>query len=295
MGLDVNGVRLLLAARARGARFDRTLMIGRQQLNVYPAQLRALLAAAGLPTAAFERPGPECAFAEPFLAALGARDIQSLDVSDFEGARIIHDLNLPLPERLREQFDAVYDGGTLEHVFNLPVALKSCMELLRRDGRLFLHTPANNLCGHGFYQFSPELFFRALSEENGFEIERCIVHVIGPYGRWYEVSDPDRIRERVELITAAPIHMLVQARRKEIKPVFARWPQQSDYTALWQETKASGQLLMPEARPPGALTQWLRRHLPGLARAGHVLKTGVVFLHRMSLRNRRFFRPVPKG
>ena len=145
MGLDVNGVRFMIAARAAGARFDRTLMIGRQQLNVYPQRLRALLAAAGLPTAAFEQPGPECAFAEPFLAALGAKEIQSLDVSDFEGAQIVHDLNLPLPEHLRGQFDMVYDGGTLEHVFNLPIALKNCMELLRPDGRLFLHTPANNL------------------------------------------------------------------------------------------------------------------------------------------------------
>lgn len=294
MGLDVNGVRFMIAARQTGARFDRVLMIGRQQLNVYPARLKALLAAAGLPTAAFDQPGPECAFAEPFLAALGAKDIQSLDVSDFEGAQIVHDLNLPLPEHLRGQFDMVYDGGTLEHVFNLPIALKNCMELLRPDGRLFLHTPANNLCGHGFYQFSPELFFRAFSAENGFEVERCVVHVIGPYGRWYEVSDPDKIRERVELITATPIHMLVQARRKEVKPVFARWPQQSDYAVLWQETKAAGQILQPE-KPPGAVSQWLRRAVPGVARLFHVLKVGAIFLHRMSLRNRRFFRPVRKG
>ena len=63
------------------------------------------------------------------------------------------------------QFDVVYDGGTLEHVFNFPVALRNAMELLRPGGRLFtIHTCANNLCGHGFYQFSRELFYRTLSQ-----------------------------------------------------------------------------------------------------------------------------------
>jgi hypothetical protein len=26
--------------------------------------------------------------------------------------------------------------------------------------------------GHGFYQFGPELYYRAFSEENGFQVER---------------------------------------------------------------------------------------------------------------------------
>jgi hypothetical protein len=307
MGLDINVVRFMIAAHKQGARFDRVLTLGRQQLNVYPARMKTLLARAGLPTGAFEHPatsaGPEGArpegarpegFAEPFFAALGAREITSLDASDFEGASVIHDLNLPLPDTFKEQYDVVYDGGTLEHVFNLPVALKNCMELVRRDGRFFAHTPANNLCGHGFYQFSPELFFRALSPANGFEVERVIVHVIGPYNRWYEVSDPDKIRERVDLITCVPIHMLVQARRREIVPVFAQWPQQSDYSALWQDATGTGQVLMPE-KPPGAMVRWLRRSVPGLARVFHVLKTGAIFLHRMSLRNRRYYRPIRKG
>jgi len=38
-----------------------------------------------------------------------------------------------------------------------------------------IHTPASNLCGHGFYQFSPELFYRALNATNGFEVERMIM------------------------------------------------------------------------------------------------------------------------
>ena len=29
--------------------------------------------------------------------------------------------------------------------------------------------PIDNFCGHGFYQFLPELFFRCFSQENGFE------------------------------------------------------------------------------------------------------------------------------
>jgi len=278
MGLDINSARFLISAHKRGARFERVLMLGRQSLNVYPRTMAALLERHGLPAGKFQTPGVECAFAEPLFEALGAARVDSLDHSDFEGAKLVHDLNHPIPSDWQEQFDAVFDGGTLEHVFNFPVALRNGMELLREGGRLFLHTCANNLCGHGFYQFSPELFYRAFSPENGFEVERMVIHRIGPYGHWYEVADPNAIRSRVELITFTPMHLLVQARRASIKPVFARVPQQSDYTVMWQAAETA--VASPLKKPRFA----------NAARFFHVIKTGVEFYQRQSLGNRRFFR-----
>jgi len=207
--------------------------------------------------------------------------VDSLDNSDFEGAQFVHDLNQPIPAAWKEQFDAVYDGGTLEHVFNFPIALRNCMELLRQEGRLFIQTCANNLCGHGFYQFSPELFYRALSAENGFEVERMVIHRVGPYGSWYEVSDPNAIRSRVELITFTPMHLLVQAKRTSIKPIFATMPQQSDYAVMWQ----AGGTEPREVRQPA---------FPKVAGFIHAMQTGLEFYRRQSLGNRRFFRKVPK-
>src|SRR5262249_39640930 len=142
----------------------------------------------GFPAGAFKG-GEKALHAEPCFLSLGARAVFSMDVSAFEGATFIHDLNQPVGDELKQRFDLVYDGGTLEHVFNFPTALKNCMEMVRVGGRFFMHTVTNNWCGHGFYQFSPELFFRALSRDNGYEVERMVVHRVG-YGGWYEVNDP---------------------------------------------------------------------------------------------------------
>jgi SAM-dependent methyltransferase len=293
MGLDINSALFLLDARKRGARFDETLMLGRQSLNVYPAKMVSVLERHGLPADAFRRAGPECAYAEPFFQAIGARKISAMDASSFEGAEFVHDLNQPLPESMKGRFDAVLDGGTVEHVFNVVEALRNTMELVRPGGHLFLNSPANNLCGHGFYQFSPEFFFRALSPENGFEVQRMIIHHVGPFGPWYEVNDPEAIRARVELITFTPVHLLVQARRVAVKPIFARMPQQSDYTVLWKdgESKASD---TPAPAPEAGRPTWLQDHFPNIARAMHAVGVGIEFYRRQSLGNRKSFRKVPK-
>ena len=282
MGLDINAVQFLLAAHKRGVRFGRVIMLGRQSLNVFPGTMVSVLERNSLPAGKFRSPGPECAFAEPLFKALEATSIDALDNSDFEGARFVHDLNQPLPADWKQKFDVVFDGGTLEHVFNFPVALRNSMELLREGGRLFIHTCANNLCGHGFYQFGPELFYRALSPENGFEMERMIIHRVGPYGGWYEVADPNAIRSRVELISLTPMQLLVQAKRVNCRPIFEQMPQQSDYTAMWQGQETSS---TPPLRNP-----WLS----GLARLFRALATGIEFYRRQSLGNRRYFRKTPR-
>lgn len=288
MGLDINSVQFLLAARHRGAEFGDVLMIGRQDLNVYPAKMRQLLAKAGLSTKLFEPDAPDTGFAEPVFQSLGARSVVSLDASRFEGAEHIHDLNQPVGEDLRQKFDLVFDGGTLEHVFNFPVALRSCMEMVRENGRFFTHTITNNWCGHGFYQFSPELFFNVFSEDNGFEVERMVLHVVGPYGRWYEVANPQVIRSRVELFNSFPLQLLVQARRTKIVPLFTKTPQQSDYTPRWSEP-ASGQ-----SNPVAPSRPMLAKVLPGVARLRNVMKHGWRMWHGNSLANRKKFRPVNK-
>jgi len=284
MGLDVNTALLLMDARAKGASFDRILMLGRLSLNVYAARMAELLAERGFPNEAFRQGAAEHTYAEPFLHALGAKEVDAMDNSTFEGARLIHDLNQPLPDQWKASYDVVIDGGTLEHVFHFPTALKNAMELVKEGGRLVIHNAANNLCGHGFYQFSPELFYRTLNAQNGFEVERMIIHRVGPYGTWYEVSDPEKIRERVELITFTPMHLLVIARRVKVVPVFATAPQQSDYTVMWQEAQPA------PANPPAPK----RVAFPRLTRLIHVAKTGLAFYRRQSLGNRRFFKPVDK-
>src|ERR1035437_1821855 len=96
MGLDVNGIRLMLYAKRLGANFQNVVTIGRQNLYLSQRQLFGQLSEFG-----FDCPGhfkfAYGDFCEPFFQILGARDIQSVDYSSFENATIIHDMNQPLP------------------------------------------------------------------------------------------------------------------------------------------------------------------------------------------------------
>lgn len=292
MGLDINAVQFLIAAHKRGASLGEVVMLGRQDLNVFPAKMRKLLQAAGLPEDLFRPEAPDTRYAEPVFKSLGATLVHSLDFSAYEGAAFVHDLNKPIGPELRERFDTVYDGGTLEHVFHFPTALKNTMEMVRPGGRLFIHTGANSYCGHGFYQFSPELFFRAFSLENGFQVERMVAHRMGPYGSWFEVSDPESIRSRVELISFWPIQLLVQARRVRVVPVFEQPPQQSDFVPRWDE-KESG-TAAPAQPVYGAPRPRLAKVMPGLARLFNAFKIGTGLLRSHSLSNRKSFRRVSR-
>ena len=288
MGLEINDVLLLIGARKRGLVLGDTITLGRLELMAYPAKIHQVLTRAGVPADLFAPDAPQTGFAEPVFKALGARSVTSLDFSDYEGAGVVHDLNQPVGEDLKQKYDTVYDGGTLEHVFNFPVALRNCMEMVRPDGRLFIHTTANNWCGHGFYQFSPELFYNVLSEDNGFEVERMILHMVGPYNRWYEVANPQQIRSRVELFNCAPLLLMVQARRKKVVPLFTKTPLQSDYVPQWEDKKSGAHT--SATAPLSALA----RRLPGVARLQRVVQSGWRMWHGNSLRNRVKFKPVSK-
>jgi SAM-dependent methyltransferase len=291
MAINLNSARFLLNARKQGVSFQNTLTLGRQSLDLLPRLLKVLVEKYGLPSsqliAELEKTGiPR--FSEPFFRLLGAKEVCSIDVSSYQDTSIVHDMNLPIPDSLKNRFDIVYDGGTLEHVFNFPVALKNAMQMVKPGGRFIMHTPGNNWFGHGFYQFSPEMLYRALSEENGYQVERMIAHAFGQYGRWYQVADPEKVHCRVELVTLLPILLLIQAKRTRETEIFARPPQQSDYAVLWQRTKPA------LASPKSASDGFLRTRLPRLALMLRTFRTGWQFFRDHSLRNRRCFTPIAR-
>ena len=259
MGVDAAGVRFLCAAKALGVDFTDTATIGRQHLIADAADLRAAFAALGvtLDPAEFLRANK---YADAFFELLGARRVESVDFSDYEGATHIHDMNRPLPEGLRARFSLVHDGGTLEHVFNVPQGIRNCMEMVRVGGHFTQETVANNCMGHGFWQFSPELIYRVFSEANGYKVEAVLLREMVPGGAWYAVRDPEQVRRRVELCNRRPTYIFTIARRVAEADIFARTPQQSDYVAAWDDPNARGG---PDAPANGSrLKMVLRRSLP---------------------------------
>ena len=112
--------------------------------------------------------------------SLGFDSVQSVDYSNFENPTYIHDFNHPVSEELYEKFDAIYDGGTLEHIFNFPESLKNIYKMLKVNGIVMHASPSNNYVDHGFYSFSPTLFYDYYLA-NGFEILKSYVYEIEPY------------------------------------------------------------------------------------------------------------------
>ena len=253
MGFDVQGVRFLLSSHRSGIRFTRTALIGRQKLFLDAVSLQRILSSFGWVTTQNELQrilSEDGGFAEPLLRLLGAEHIVSLDASAYEGSSVVHDMNLEIPDTLKFSFSAVIDAGTLEHIFDFPRAIKNCLEMVEQDGHLLLITPANNFMGHGFYQFSPELFFRVCSEANGFELVRSIFCEVDADANWYEVVDPAKARRRVELVNSRPAYLMILARKVRQVPVLAVAPQQSDYMVLWQERGTDRGHQLPSERLP---------------------------------------------
>ncbi|MFL6375828.1 MAG: hypothetical protein ACJ73D_14260 [Pyrinomonadaceae bacterium] len=242
MGLDVNGIKFVLYAAGHGVSFAETAMIGRQSVLASAEEVARSCELFGHQISADkarELIDDSDGYAESLLRFLGATVVTSFDASDYEGASVVHDLNEPIGDEWKGRFSAVLDGGCLEHVFNYPTALKSCMEMVRLGGHYLAITPCNNFFGHGFYQFSPELFYRAFSEANGYRVEKLMLHETASDGEWFEVADPATIGERITLVNSEPAHLLLIAKRIAEVPIFQKAPQQSDYMAAWENERAS--------------------------------------------------------
>lgn len=286
MGLDINGTRFLLYARRLGVDFSRTAMIGRQRLNLSDAALGKNLKDFGVDvttTEAEDLTRADNGYAESFLHKLGAVEIASFDACDYEKATCIHDFNFPLDERFFGRFSVVLDGGPLEHIFNFPQAISNCMEMVEPGGHFLGITPSNNFVGHGFYQFSPELYFRIFSENNGFAVRQMLAFESERDSalawdsarrctKWYEVADPAKVRDRVTLVNRFETYLLVIAQRTAIVPIFVNSIQQSDYTALWaaSEPRVAGSsrgpagwrrfVPTPVKRPIRVARGWIRAY-----------------------------------
>ena len=258
MGIDVAALRFLLDTRKNGSAFGKTIQIGHQGIHVWPDlydYAEGLVKESGLCVSLAELLGGD-SNADTLFKNLGATQVDTMDISAYEGAQVIHDLNEPIPKRLHGKYATVYDGGSLEHVFNTSVAVKNLMNMLEVGGTLMIATTANNYLGHGFYQFSPEWAFRTFSEKWGFEIFSCYLVDCDRIYNLVPAVDPAELGKRVETFTTpVPTYLMIAARKIAIT-AFASYPQQSDYVPQWTDKKFS-------ESPPGKAGK-LRSLLPKL-------------------------------
>ena len=110
------------------------------------------------------------------------------------------------------------------------------MRMLKPGGTYIGVTPASNFCGHGFYQFSPELYYRVFNSSNGFEVGTMLAWEEIEGSRFYRIPDPEQLRRRVCFVTSRPAYLFVVARRIATQMPLASPPQQSDYARQWKTT-----------------------------------------------------------
>ena len=248
MGLDTASIKFACAAKSLGVDFSNSLMLGRQRLLADASALQEVFAIHGINLRATEFLHAN-KYGEEFFSLLGAHEINSMDYSSYEGATILHDMNSPIPADLNQRFSVVYDGGTIEHIFNVPQALKNCMEMVQVGGHFLQVNIANNYMGHGFWQFSPELLFRVFSPANGYEVKIVLLHEVVSQRAWYVVSDPDQVHQRVTLCNSNPTYILTIAKRIAKCEIFSQPPIQSDYSAIWDRSDRASRTRREQSPP----------------------------------------------
>ncbi|RYD35456.1 MAG: hypothetical protein EOP87_07330 [Verrucomicrobiaceae bacterium] len=237
------------------------LTFGRQHFSVSPLDFGAVPGLAGIVKANPQLQDRDNAYAESFFRAIGISRVESMDVSAYESCSLVHDLNNPIPTEWHSRYDVVFDGGTLEHVFHFPNAIANAMNLVKVGGVFVTATPSNNYNGHGFYQFSPELFFRLFNEASGFEVLMMAFSESFGRRRIFKVEDPAELGKRITFPGDGPLILMMVARRTRLIPAPSGVPYQSDYFTTWNKNgTAPG--TPPAPRKPGTLKRALRRTLP---------------------------------
>jgi SAM-dependent methyltransferase len=295
MGIIYSNAALLAKAKQNNVCFDKILTIGHQTLYLSQKQIKQLAKSCGFKIDSSDFTYKQ--YADKFFAMfLDAKSVMSLDYSDYEHCDIIHDMNHPVDSRYHEKFDVVIDGGSLEHIFNFPVAVANCMKMVKKGGSLFIFTTANNHTGHGFYQFSPELFFRIFQLKNGFVIRDVILEKhpfpgaeLSPKTKCFSVVDPSLVKRRVGLVSDSPVMIMVHAIKTETKTVFADCPLQSDYASIYSGNNDAS-VRLTNTTSYALLTKLLKKCFSLLPSQCKRYITGRRQLLSYSFLNRRFYK-----
>jgi len=164
------------------------------------------------------------------LLGFSSPNILSMDVSNFEGADVIHDLNVPIDNSLASKFDLVFDGGTIEHVFSTKDALFNMCRLCRIGGMVVHFSPVDFI-NHGFINLNAEIL-RDCYLANGFE-EITLKYVAMPthprrVDQHYLEYSPDQL-----ILSLQPYYSLgIYSAYRKIKEIPLTVPMQGYYRHL---------------------------------------------------------------
>ncbi len=233
MGIDIHPFNFLRYALKRSGSFGKTATIGRQNLFLGGNEnIKKMFNLAEIVDY-----GEFCE--KLLLTHFGSVKVDSYDYSDYEGATFTYDLNMPPPSNLTGPeylYDTIIDSGSLEHIFNIPQAFKNISNMCKIGGTILHALPANNYCGHGFWQMSPELFFSLYSEANGYTETEVFLAGIQDNKNWYKVKKP---KNGIRRLVTNCSQVLALVRTKKRQNISHYTVQQSDYVNSWKDGKSA--------------------------------------------------------
>ena len=171
-------------------------------------------------------------YCENMFKDLGFLQIDSIDYSAYENASIIHDMNTPIKDELKNKYQYIYDGGTIEHIFNTPQVCENIINLLDIGGILLSVTCNNNLSGHGIYQFSPEFFLSAFAEKYGMRVKAIyLAEVNTEIDKWILCNSHNGWRNMTKFNNNNEVYIITIAEKlsNDRQSVITNSPQQFSY------------------------------------------------------------------
>lgn len=173
-----------------------------------------------------------------FFRFMGFDEIVSVDGNAYEHADSVFDLNRTGLANAVGTFDFVYDGGTMEHVFHVPNVLRNIFETLNVGGTVLHQSPTNNYVDHGFYQFSPTLFYDYYHANEFENIEVRLSRAQGNLGMSMRYNGDSLSMVPPGSLDAA-IYGTNCFAKKGSASTCDRIPQQGRYKGHWTESPAS--------------------------------------------------------
>lgn len=149
-------------------------------------------------------------------------EMSVIDMAEVRGGEIICDLNMPVDDKFKNSFDIVFDGGTMEHCFNVSQAITNILSVAKVGGHVY-HSNPLTMINHGFYNFSPT-FYYDFYYQNGHRLVSKFVAVSGNAMN-VTINDLDGLARPQHIPLNATI-CVVAEKMNEHPPIF---PTQSKY------------------------------------------------------------------
>ena len=224
MGVNLHSLNFLLLNSKR-REFGKTLTLGKLKIYVDEFNIKKILNDKNYKKQKY--------IDEVLINYFGSTQVAVLDINDYEGANIIHDLNIKIPEKLEDKYDTILDFGTLEHIFDVKTAIENISLMSKKNGMILHVSPTNNFCGHGFYQFSPEFFNTVYSLNKSYKNTEIFLSNTYDSKNWYKLKEFNNKRINVQ----SDQETYVLCKTIIVNKNISNQLQQSDYKEKYKERK----------------------------------------------------------